>query len=346
MKKAICLSLILMLFTGALAGCAGSTASTADSAPAATDAPLTTEAPAASAPEAAHEFDFDGSIVRVSVDLSDGWAVEFGEMATYLYNCPVDDAQDAVAYGVYMDQEEYDEYLAQLQNTDTFVQGENGAFTYKAEDTHYYVSKIADGTYFEIMVNAADDSEEISKRFDVKYVSESYGSAYAAQAEHSVQAGGCIIDVRADLYRGWSASFGENVAYLYNTSLDEGEAVAWATFMEQEEYDAFLEDNSEKDTFVQNGDLIEYTDEVDMTQYISSVKEGLYFCVTVNGAEDPAAVRDCFSYSMAMDLADEAENASEAEEETASEEAPVSEEASSDAEGASEEDTTEETAAD
>ena len=298
-----------MLAAGVLTGCAGNgTASNADSTPAVTESAPAGETPSSNAPEAAHEFDFDDSIVRVTVDLSEGWAVEFGKMATYLYDRPVDDAKDYAACGVYMDQETYDQYLSEYQSKETFTKGENGAFTYMAEDTHYFVSKIADGTYFSIMVPAADNSEEISQRFKAVYVSEAVtapennADGFAAQAEHSVTVSGNVLDVRVELKNGWSASFGDMAAYLYDVSLDaEDEAIAWATFIEQADYDEFLEDNSGKDTFVQNGDAVEYTNEDGMMRYISPVKDGLYFDVTVSGAENPAAVRDCFSYTTVVD---------------------------------------------
>ena len=324
MKKAICMGLVLVLFAGMTAGCAENSDTsandpTADTVSDTADSVLeSTEAPTM-ASDAAHDFNFAGNGVRVKVDLNGGWSVEFGEMATYLYYGPVDETEKAVAVGVYLSQEEYDEYLAEYDDLPTFEMGENGSFVYKAEDVHYYVSKVTEGVYFNVMLPPSDTSGEISKRFSVTYTGAAFdgqdsnntGDGQSAVATHIFHYIDTDVKVTIDLLPGWTADFGENATYLYDAP-DADEAVAWGTYMTRDEYKEFVSDYSDEDSFVKNGGDIRYTDEEsDIVDYIITIQKGLYYRVSVNKAEDPDAVRNCFQVELdeyGFDVSDEDED--------------------------------------
>ena len=54
----------------------------------------------------------DGHEVRLTVDLSDGWSVEFAHAAAYLYDGPNDGVKEAIAMGLTLEKQVYDEYLS------------------------------------------------------------------------------------------------------------------------------------------------------------------------------------------------------------------------------------------
>ena len=113
--------MVLALLTAAMTGCAQTgTASTADSQPAPTEAP----AQSAASSVAQHEFDYGGAITLVTVDLADGWSIEFGENATYLTNGALDADDSAYTYGVFETQEGYDSFIEEYQSSSAFTMDE------------------------------------------------------------------------------------------------------------------------------------------------------------------------------------------------------------------------------
>ena len=69
---------------------------------------------------AANLFECDGHGILVSVDLRDGWSIEFGLNATYLFDGENDGNRDAAAYGVYVSPEEYEEIIDEYSDYDSF----------------------------------------------------------------------------------------------------------------------------------------------------------------------------------------------------------------------------------
>ena len=153
MKKLFSLTLVLALSLCLLAGCGGQSEPAAE-----------TEAPVSSA---AHEFDFDGNAVRVEVDLKDGWCVEFGENATYLYDGPMTDDSEAVAYGVYVDPQEYEDIIAEYSSYDSFQEVGGGVMFTESDGMNKYVFVVGDNTNYMIMVEAGNDADAVYNRFHV-----------------------------------------------------------------------------------------------------------------------------------------------------------------------------------
>ena len=58
--------------------------------------------------------------VKVTVDLTDGWSVEFAKGAAYLYDGTADENAEAAAIGLTLDEEVFTEYMEAAQNSDSY----------------------------------------------------------------------------------------------------------------------------------------------------------------------------------------------------------------------------------
>ena len=118
---------------------------------------------------AANLFNFNNKEVLVTLDLKDGWYVEFGENGTYLYDQIPDNKTDAVAYGVYVSKEDYENDLDGYKKSKGYKEIENGI--YFEEDTlSKYIISIDDNIYYEIIIhkNANYNPDKVFKRFKVE----------------------------------------------------------------------------------------------------------------------------------------------------------------------------------
>ena len=116
---------------------------------------------------AANLFEFDGHGILVSVDLHDGWSIEFGLNATYLFDGENDGNRDAAAYGVYVSPEEYEEIIDEYSGYDSFREIEGGVAFTEEDGLGKYVFSVCDGVYYMIMATPGIDAADIYGRFDV-----------------------------------------------------------------------------------------------------------------------------------------------------------------------------------
>ena len=122
------------------------------------------------AAEAAAVLDEDTNPVFVKVDLNGGWDVRFASGALYLYDAalPQDEAEaeamEAVAIGVTLEEDVFNEYKAEAEKSGSMRELENG-FAYTAGDgTEDYFITVGDGAYFMIDTEPGTDGEEIFGR--------------------------------------------------------------------------------------------------------------------------------------------------------------------------------------
>ena len=120
---------------------------------------------------ASGEFDFNGSTVKVEVDVSDGWSAEFTDAGTvYLYNVEgTPDDVTQVANAFIIDETEYESNYADYQGSDpSFTETENG---FTAEDGMRCLYHVDGDVYYLIQVDSYDypdvNPEEIFSRFTV-----------------------------------------------------------------------------------------------------------------------------------------------------------------------------------
>ena len=112
----------------------------------------------------------DGHEVRLTVDLSDGWSVEFAHAAAYLYDGPNDGVKEAIAMGLTLEKQVYDEYLLNAEEMPGF-RSDDGITTYLEEDgtQDYFFEVDGDsGAYFMVSVVPSADGDLIMSRFAVQ----------------------------------------------------------------------------------------------------------------------------------------------------------------------------------
>ncbi len=116
--------------------------------------------------------------VKVTVDLTDGWSVEFAKGAAYLYDGEADENAEAAAIGLTLDEEVFTEYMEAAQSSDSYREFAH-SFTFTEEDgTNDYFFSVGPDAYFMIAVNPKADGDAVSSRFSVEpsdYVEDTVG---------------------------------------------------------------------------------------------------------------------------------------------------------------------------
>ena len=120
---------------------------------------------------ASARIDQGGKEVSVTVDLSDGWSVEFASGALYLYDGPAYPEKEADVIALTLDQEVYDEYIQDAENHED-ARTEDGITAYSEEDgTKDYFFEVGDGSgaFFMIsVVNQDEDADAAMSRIAVE----------------------------------------------------------------------------------------------------------------------------------------------------------------------------------
>ena len=140
-----------------------------------TEAPATTEGDS-SAEEVAvvqtatDSVDFKGKTVVTRVDVSGGMSVEFTTMGTvYLFEGEASDDAAQVANGYILDHAEYEQEIADYQDSDETYTEVGAGFI--AEDGSRFVYVVGDDVCYKIQVNTYDhpdvNCDDIFSRFEV-----------------------------------------------------------------------------------------------------------------------------------------------------------------------------------
>lgn len=112
-----------------------------------------------------------GSEVVVTVDLSDGWSVEFAPGAAYLYDGTVSEGTEAVAVGLTIDEEVYNGQIAIGEDQKNF-RSENGVTSFDhPEGSHDYYFKAGENAFFMVTVSKDMDGDAVLERFAVEPIS-------------------------------------------------------------------------------------------------------------------------------------------------------------------------------
>lgn len=119
---------------------------------------------------ATNDVDFNGTSVIVSIDVSDGWSVEFtAEGTVYLFDGEYSDDAIQIANGFLITQEEYESELASYQDSDDSFSEVGGGFI--AEDGSRYLFYVGGDVFYKIQVDTYDhpdaNCDEIFSRFNV-----------------------------------------------------------------------------------------------------------------------------------------------------------------------------------
>ena len=115
-------------------------------------------------------LDQDGNEVKVTVDLTGGWSVEFAPGAVYLYDGTVDENTPATALGITLDEDVFQDHLKAAQEIESYREFAR-SFAYTEEDgTNDYFFSLGPDTFFMISVSPDADGDIVSSRFSVERV--------------------------------------------------------------------------------------------------------------------------------------------------------------------------------
>ena len=112
-------------------------------------------------------LDQDENEVHVTVDLTDGWSVEFAHGAAYLYDAPVTPDLDAAAIALTLDEDTFKEYSETAVESDSYMEYAR-SFSYTDEEgwQNYFYS-LGPDAYFMISVAPDADGDAVSSRFSI-----------------------------------------------------------------------------------------------------------------------------------------------------------------------------------
>ena len=112
-------------------------------------------------------LDQDGNEVHVTVDLTDGWSVEFAHGAAYLYDENVTPDLDAAAIALTLDKETFDDYAKTAAESDSYREFAR-SFAYTDEEgwQNYFYS-LGPDVYFMVSVAPEADGDAVSSRFSI-----------------------------------------------------------------------------------------------------------------------------------------------------------------------------------
>lgn len=181
--------------------------------------------------------------VNVTVDLSDGWSVDFAPGAVYLYDGPNDEGVEAVAIGLTLDKEVYDDYIKDAKGNEDYYEEDGITFFTDDDGSANYVFEVSDSSYFMISVDGNEDADEVFNRFDVttyeleelemngieSYGSEIYSDEEIADAE----------DVVLDEFDNWEGCELTSIDYAGDDALTD-ENVDWLEGLSDGEYDQYI----------------------------------------------------------------------------------------------------------
>ena len=118
-------------------------------------------------PTATAVLDEEAQAVIVTVDLTDGWSVEFAPGAFYLYDGEIREDESIKAIGLTLDKEVYEDYLAEAQKSESCREIENGV-CYVEDDGTYYVLSVGTSAYFLLdVIDDADGGDAILERIEL-----------------------------------------------------------------------------------------------------------------------------------------------------------------------------------
>ena len=114
---------------------------------------------------ASAHLDQNENSITVTVDVSGGWSAYFARGAVYLYDGEYTEDRDAVAMGITLEKEVFDEYIKGAPDHDNYKEIENGVFYTDEDGTAYYFFTVGENAYFMIDVAKGADSDAVYERF-------------------------------------------------------------------------------------------------------------------------------------------------------------------------------------
>ena len=109
-------------------------------------------------------LDQDGNEISVMIDLSGGWSVEFAHGAFYLYDSDYSEDKEAVAIGITLDQEVFEEYCAEAASAESYRELEGSKCYIRNDGISAYLTRVGDDAYFMLEVQGSADADAVFVR--------------------------------------------------------------------------------------------------------------------------------------------------------------------------------------
>ena len=120
-------------------------------------------------------LDQEGNEIHVTVELTGGWSVEFAHGAVYLFDGDYSEDSQAVAVGMTLEREVFEEYCAEAAASETFREID-GAQCYTQEDgTTAYLTRVGDDACFMLCVNEGVEGDAVFARLTLRRYAASEG---------------------------------------------------------------------------------------------------------------------------------------------------------------------------
>ncbi len=107
----------------------------------------------------------EAAVVKVTVDLSGGWSVEFARGAVYLYNGEITEGKESVAMLITLDKKVYEEHLAKAMAVGSRKEADDGIYFAGDGNQAAYLTALNDSAYILITAKEKASMEAIVSRF-------------------------------------------------------------------------------------------------------------------------------------------------------------------------------------
>ena len=227
-------------------------------------------------------LDQGGNAICVTLDLSGGWSVEFAPGAFYLYDGDYSEDSEAIAMGITLDQEVFEEYLAEAASGADSREIDGATCYARSDGTVVYLARVGDDAFLMLDVRAGVDGDSVFARVQAER------SDFLAPAKETATAtlrgDGISALVSVDVSDGWSVEFATGAAYLYCGENDgENMAVAHGYVIDRQEYDENVAEYSSYDSFVEVDGGVMFSEQAGgSNKYLFAVSDDVYFMIAAN----------------------------------------------------------------
>ena len=113
---------------------------------------------------ASAHLDQDGKGIDVTIDLSDGWSVEFAAGAFYLYEGPYSEDKESTAMGITLEKQVFEEYCEQAAASDS-CRDLDGTLVYTADSgENCYLVRVGEDAFMMLTVKPETDGDAVFSR--------------------------------------------------------------------------------------------------------------------------------------------------------------------------------------
>lgn len=107
------------------------------------------------------------AVIVTTVDLTDGWSVEFARGAAYIYDTEITEGLESTAMLVTLDKQVYEEDMAEAAKAEDYTEADGGAYYTSESGEQNYLAAVDGKAYVLITANSEADIKDIVSRVDL-----------------------------------------------------------------------------------------------------------------------------------------------------------------------------------